>query len=291
MGPHQDKLRIVLVTGISGAGKTTALHALEDLGFFCVDNLPLPLLDDFIDTMKREPSVANVALVIDARLRSYTEGYAVAAMDHRAKGNLWDLIYVDARDDLLIRRFSQTRRRHPLNGADLLAGLEEERTLLAPLRAQASTCIDTSDLTVHQLKELVQDRYRTDESSLVVTVISFGFRYGLPAQADLVFDVRFLPNPYFVEELRPLSGKEAPVADYVLASEDAQTFIQHTESMLDFLVPRYQREGKVYLTVAIGCTGGRHRSVALTETLGKRLAEDRRVHIRHRDLGRSTKSS
>jgi RNase adapter protein RapZ len=290
MGPHQDKLRIVLITGISGAGKTTALRALEDLGFYCVDNLPLPLLDDFIATMKREPTVEKVALVVDARLRSYTEGYALAAMDHRAKGNLWELLYVDARDDLLVRRFSQTRRRHPLNAADLLAGLDEERELLAPLRAQAGTCIDSTDLTVHQLKQVVQDRYRSDETTLVLTVISFGFRYGLPAQADLVFDVRFLPNPYFIEDLRALSGKQAPVADYVFASEEAQGFLQHAEKMLDFLVPLYHREGKVYLTVAIGCTGGRHRSVALTEKMGNRLAALHNVQIRHRDLERSSKS-
>ncbi|MFH1129691.1 MAG: RNase adapter RapZ, partial [Pseudomonadota bacterium] len=260
------------------------LHAVEDLGFYCVDNLPLPLLGEFIETMKLEPSVDRAALVIDARLRNYAEGYALASAALKSSGDILEVIYLDARDDVLIRRFSQTRRRHPLHSTDLLAGLEEERRLLQPLRAQAAACIDTSDFSVHQLKQLIQDRYQTDDKNLVISIVSFGFRHGLPSHADLVFDVRFLPNPFFVDHLRPLSGENREVAKFVMSTKDANEFLKQTEQMLKFLVPRYQAEGKVYLTVAIGCTGGRHRSVALAAELARRFRDNKTVTVRHRDI-------
>jgi UPF0042 nucleotide-binding protein len=279
-------LRTIIITGVSGGGKTTALHAVEDLDFYCVDNLPLPLLGDFIETMKAEPHVGRVALVVDARLRNYIEGYALASLALKSSGNLVEVVYLDARDDVLIRRFSQTRRRHPLGGENLMAGLEEERKLLAPLRAQAATCIDTSELTVHQLKQLVQDRYEGDGHHLVVSLLSFGFRYGLPSFADLVLDVRFLPNPFFVDEMRHQTGLDKTVQEYVLHAKEAGEFVERTAGMLEFLLPRYASEGKVYLTVGIGCTGGRHRSVAIAEEIGRRLAGDWAVRVRHRDIER-----
>ncbi len=279
-------LHTIIFTGVSGGGKTTALRAVEDLGYYCVDNLPLPLLGDFVETMRDEPTVDRTALVVDARLRTYIEGYVLAYLALKSSGNILDLVYLDARDDVLIRRFSQSRRRHPLGGDDLTAGLAEERQLLAPLRAQANTCIDTSSLTVHELKRVIQDRYAEGESQLVVSFMSFGFRYGIPTHADLVLDVRFLPNPFFIDELRPQTGRDRPVADYVMKAEDTGEFLQHAQQMLDFLLPRYEAEGKVYLTVAIGCTGGRHRSVAVAEELANRLRDHRTVQVRHRDVER-----
>jgi RNase adapter protein RapZ len=280
-------LTTIIFTGVSGGGKTTALHAVEDLGFYCTDNLPLPLLGEFVETMRGEPLVRRAALVVDARLRNYVEGYALASMALRSSGYPVEVVYLDARDDVLVRRFSQTRRRHPLGGDDLMAGLEEERRLLAPLRAQAVTCIDTSDLTVHQLKDIIQDRYLEDGGQqLVLSLLSFGFRHGLPSFADLVFDVRFLPNPFFVDEMRHLTGLEPTVADYVLRSPDCVELLERLEGMFKYLLPRYQAEGKVYLTACIGCTGGRHRSVAVAEALAERLAESWTVRVRHRDIQR-----
>jgi len=279
-------LRTIIFTGTSGGGKTTALRAAEDLGFYCVDNLPLPLLNDFIETMKAEPTIDRAALVVDCRLRNYIEGYALAYVALISTGYVLEVVYLDAGDDVLIRRFSQTRRRHPLGGDDLKAGLQEERALLAPLRAQASTCIDTTELTPHELKALVQDRYRVVGPDLVVSLLSFGFRYGLPSHADLVFDVRFLPNPFFVDELRHATGQDAPVADYVLGNEEAGEFVDRAASLLEYLLPRYETEGKVYLTVAVGCTGGRHRSVAIAEELARRIGNGRPVTVRHRDIKR-----
>jgi len=279
-------LLTLIITGLSGAGKTTALRAVEDLGFYCVDNLPLPLLSDFVRTMKQEPTVSRAALVVDARVRNYIEEYVQGFEGLAARGYVLETVYLDAQDEVLVRRFSQTRRRHPLGGDDLPAGLEAERDLLAPLRDQATLCLDTSRLTVHQLKQVIQDRYREGRPELVVSFLSFGFRYGLPSHADLVFDVRFLPNPYFIEELRPLTGLDKRVSGYVMEAADAGRMVTHVRAMLDFLLPRYQAEGKVYLTVAIGCTGGKHRSVTLAEELGGLVGEERPVTVRHRDVER-----
>lgn len=281
-----EQLTTIIFTGVSGAGKTTALRAVEDLGFYCVDNLPQPLLGAFIETMRQEPGVDHAALVADARLRHYIPGYAEAYVGLTARGHLLEVVYLDAADDELTRRFSQTRRRHPLSSDDLLAGLAEERRLLKPLRDLASVCIDSTELTVHQLKQLVQDRYQQGTSGLVVSLLSFGFRYGVPSHADLVLDVRFLPNPFFIEELQPLSGEDERVADYVLQQPDAVEFNERTVQLLEFLLPRYQAEGKAYLTIAVGCTGGRHRSVAIVEALARRLGATRAVRVRHRDVQR-----
>lgn len=281
-----DQLTTIILTGVSGAGKTTALRAVEDLGFYCVDNLPLPLFRAFIETMRKEPGVDCAALVADARLRHYIPGYAEAYVELTARGHMLEVVYLDAADDELTRRFSQTRRRHPLSSDDVLAGLAEERRLLEPLRALANVCIDSTELTVHQLKQLIQDRYQRGASGLVVALVSFGFRYGVPSHADLVFDVRFLPNPFFIDELQPLSGEDARVADFVLQQPDAIEFNERTAELLEFLLPRYQAEGKVYLTIAVGCTGGRHRSVAVVEALAQRLGANRAVRVRHRDVQR-----
>jgi UPF0042 nucleotide-binding protein len=279
-------LRTVIITGVSGAGKTSALRALEDLGFYCVDNLPLALLTELVELMQEEQGVDRVALVVDARLRKQIEDYAVAAVAMEQDGQHVEVVYLDAADDILVRRFSQTRRRHPLAATDLRAGLLEERQLLERLRAQASICLDTSEMTPHQLKGVIQDRFAFSPTELVLTLLSFGFRHGLPSHADVVLDVRFLSNPYFVDELRSQTGRDPAVARYVMQSEDAVQFADRSEEMLRFLMPRFHAEGKVYLTVAVGCTGGQHRSVTLVEELARRLRSDFTLNVRHRDLER-----
>lgn len=279
-------LKTIIFTGVSGGGKTTALRAVEDLGFYCVDNLPLALLNDFIKTMEAEPLVDRAALVVDSRLGKNIDGYAQAYLDLKQSGHDLEVIYLDCNDETILRRFSQTRRRHPLGDEDLRTIIEEERHLLAPLRAQAVACIDSSDFTPHQLRQLIQDRYDIGTKQLVVSLISFGYRYGLPSYADLVFDVRFLPNPFFIDEMRSMTGLQAGVADYVLNAQESQEFLKRVEDLLHFLLPRYQAEGKSYLTVAVGCTGGQHRSVAIAEELGRRLRETEKftVKVRHGDL-------
>jgi len=286
-----SSLHLIIFTGVSGGGKTTALKAVEDLGFYCVDNLPLPLLDSFIETMEQETNIDHIALVVDSRVVTHFEGFDQALRRLKSSGNVLEVVYLDANDEVLTRRFSQTRRPHPLSlREDLATALAEERDLLAPMRTQAGTCIDTSEMTVHQLKRVIQDRYEMEGSKLLVSFISFGFRYGLPSHADMAFDVRFLPNPFFVEDLKPLSGLEEQVSDYVLEAANSRNFLDQTEMLLAFLLPLFEQEGKVYLTVAVGCTGGRHRSVAIVEELAWRMGEQRSVKVRHRDLDRGDSS-
>lgn len=281
-----NKLRLIVFTGVSGGGKTTALRAAEDLGFYCVDNLPLPLLEQFIEVMESESNVSRVGLVADVRVASQIEDYAKAMHALRERGYLVEVVYLEARDEVLLRRFSQTRRRHPLTGTNLRAGFEAEKSLLAPFRNEAQVCIDTSDISPHQLKRIVFDRYQSDGPELGITLISFGFRYGVPTHADLVLDVRFLSNPYFVDELRHRTGKESVVASYVLSADGTDAFLQRTEDFLRFLIPRYRAEGRIYLTIAVGCTGGRHRSVAVIEELARRFSDEGKINVRHRDVER-----
>jgi RNase adapter protein RapZ len=279
-------MRIVVVTGVSGAGKSTALRALEDIGFFCVDNLPLPLLGRFVELLSAAADAEQAALVVDAREGEFLHGYDEAFASIRALGHQVEVLFLDASDDVLVRRFSETRRRHPLSGDDLREGIERERELLQGLREIATGVVDTANLNVHQLKGVIQERYRRSADVLGVTLLSFGFKHGLPPEADLVLDVRFLPNPYFVESLSPLTGEDAAVSAFVLDNADAREFLQHTQALLEFVLPRAEREGKAYLTVAIGCTGGRHRSVAVVQELAKRLPPRHPLTVRHRDLAR-----
>ena len=283
-----DKImRIVIVTGVSGAGKSTALRALEDVGYFCVDNLPLPLIGRFVELLAQAGEVEKTALGVDAREGDFLTGYREVFAALRTAGHTLEVLFLDAANEHLVRRFSETRRRHPLAGEDLRAGIELERELLAGLREIASAVVDTGNLNVHQLKGIIQERYgRSDEFGL--TIVSFGFKHGLPAEADVVLDVRFLPNPYFVATLSAQSGLEKDVADYVLESDEAREFLDRAYGMLAFLVPRVRREGKGYFTFAIGCTGGRHRSVAVAVELARRIGEQHPVMVRHRDLGRGS---
>jgi UPF0042 nucleotide-binding protein len=282
----EKPMRLVIVTGVSGAGKSTALKALEDVGFYCVDNMPLPLFPRFVELLAEE-GVTQAALGLDARAGEFLTRYADTFDELRKRGHHLEVLFLEASDDVLVRRFSETRRRHPLAGEDLREGIMRERELLRGLREEAgAVMVDTANLNVHQLKGVIQERYRRTSDVLGVTLLSFGFKHGLPAEADVVLDVRFLPNPYFVEALSASTGEEAAVASFVLDNADGREFLDRAESLLTFLLPRAEREGKAYLTVAVGCTGGRHRSVAVTQELARRLPKRYPLTVRHRDLGR-----
>ncbi len=281
----------VVVTGLSGAGKSQAIRALEDLGYFCVDNLPIALIPTFADlTLNVRGAARRAAVVIDVRegreLNRFPQVYR--RLKRRAPRQV-RLIFLEAADSALLRRFSETRRPHPLSATQTIAeSLEEERRLLDPIRRLADQVLDTSALTVHELRRrILQTTTGTNTvAPLLVSVVSFAFRRGLPEDADMVFDVRFLPNPHFVPVLRRWSGRNARVSRYVLRSAAAREFLRRTTDLLRFLIPHYIAEGKAYLTIAVGCTGGRHRSVAMTQTLADRLRPITgiRLQVRHRDI-------
>lgn len=284
---------IVLITGMSGSGKSTALRAFEDRGFFCVDNLPVPFLRPLAGSLARmDPPRLLQCYGVDVRDRALDRVDETLLAEWRAEGFRVDVIFVDASDEMLVRRFSQTRRPHPLmseEGVDIASALHRERSMLRTVRDLATTVIDTSWMSVHGLKGVVFGYVDTLQGKrrLAVNVVSFGFKYGLPLEADLVFDLRFLPNPYFIDELRPLTGEDAPVREFVLGIEDARLFLDKMIDMVSFALPRYIAEGKPYATIAVGCTGGKHRSVALSLELAKAVrTADVSVHVRHRDLGK-----
>jgi UPF0042 nucleotide-binding protein len=285
-----EPLHAVVVTGLSGSGKSTALRVLEDLGFYCVDNLPVALLPRFVELWETSrEEVHRVALGIDARERLFLGGFQAAFDEIRRAGVRLEVLYFEASDEVLVRRFSETRRPHPAAvGGAVEDAIRKERESLRELRALADRIVDTSALTVHELRDTLRDMLARDATpTLTVSLVSFGYKYGLPTDADLAFDCRFLPNPFFVEELRPKTGLDAAVASYVLDRDDTREFLQHVQGLLLFSIPRYQREGKSYLTIAIGCTGGRHRSVTLVEELRWRLARSGvDVLVRHRDIER-----
>jgi UPF0042 nucleotide-binding protein len=278
---------IVVISGMSGSGKSTAIHALEDAGFFCIDNLPVLLLPKLTE-LAGHGQMPRLALVIDARERLYLKEAPRVLDEVRRSGARVEVLFLESNDEALTRRFSETRRRHPLAPQGTVAdGIRLEREALVDLRELADQVIDTSPLTVHDLKRQVQARFAAEPSTEpAITLLSFGYRYGVPPQADLVFDVRFLPNPYFVPELRGMNGRDDRVASYVLERPDTQAFIDKVVDLCRYLFPRYQKEGKAYLTVALGCTGGKHRSVAIAHELGKRLASDGRVQVWDRDIGK-----
>jgi UPF0042 nucleotide-binding protein len=276
----------VLLTGMSGSGKSTATRALEDLGFFCIDNLPVILLPKMTELAAAAGAeIHRLAIVIDAREGRFLNDAPRFIDEARRSGEPIEVLFLDSSDEVLIRRFSETRRRHPLAPeGSVPAGIQSERERLADLRRMADQIIDTSSLTVHELKSLIQSRFSpTQQGGPSLSVLSFGYRYGIPPQADLVFDVRFLPNPYFVPELKAFTGRDPRVARYVLEREETQAFLAKLSDMCEFLLPHYQREGKAYLTVAIGCTGGKHRSVAVAHALADRLSHNHRVHVSDRD--------
>lgn len=284
-------MRIVIITGISGSGKSTGVRVLEDEGFFCIDNLPVSLISTFVDLMgKSTDRVRDVALVMDIRDPDSLRGHEKVLQGLRDSGHSVDIIYFDASDEVIIRRFSETRRRHPVSeSGSVLEGITYEREQLAGLRHQATHIIDTSEFNIHQLKDVVISLIRGSDGARDMTVHlqSFGFRYGIPLESDLVMDVRFLPNPHFIPELRQYSGLDSQISGYVMEKEDTRLYLQKLTGLLDFLLPGFLREGKSYLTIATGCTGGKHRSVVITEELRKFFADKKViVKVTHRDIGK-----
>ena len=281
----------IVVTGMSGAGKSAASRCLEDLGFFCIDNLPAALIPKVAELcVQSEKRIERVALVIDAREGRFLDALFDILVDLRRDGHQVRMVFLDASDETLVRRFSESRRPHPLAPTgSALEGIRAERALLAALKAKADLVVDTSGFTVHEFRKLLATSF-LDLPVLprtVLALVSFGYRYGLPVDADLVFDARCLPNPHFVEQLRPLTGLAQGVRDYVLGAAEARAFLDQMQSFLAFALPLYVREGKAYLTIAIGCTGGRHRSVVLAEELAVRMRETGYdASVRHRDVER-----
>lgn len=281
-------IQVVILTGVSGSGKSTALRALEDAGFYCVDNLPIIIVEKLLELSGHTAGeVSRIALGVDAREGRFLSEAPRVIRELREKGADVEVLFLDSSDETLIRRYSETRRRHPLAGEGTVAdGIAAERRALADLKALADEVIDTTTLNVHELKRLVTHRLvGTESTKLGVTVVSFGFRFGIPTHADLVLDVRFLPNPYFIPELKPHPGTDPRVSEFVLSQPDARAFLDRMVELLGFLLPRYRNEGKSYLTIAIGCTGGKHRSVALASALAERLSSGGQpVRLWHRDM-------
>ena len=276
-------MQIVIVTGLSGAGKSTALRALEDVEFFCVDNLPLPMVGDFLDRMAAGEA-DKVAIAIDARQKRMLPAWRDTLDRLRRDGHRIEVMFLESRDDVLLRRFSETRRRHPLTGENLSDGIRRDREVMAELRHGAAV-VDTSSLTLHQLKAIIQERYG-GTGKLAVTMVSFGFKHGPPIEFNIVLDVRFLPNPYFEPTLTHHDGRDPEVLRFVCESGPGRELIDRVESLLRFSLPQFQQEGKLYVTIAVGCTGGRHRSVAIVEELRRRLGGDWDILVRHRDVDR-----
>jgi RNase adapter protein RapZ len=279
--------QIVVITGMSGSGKSTAIRALEDSGWFCIDNLPAPLLPKVTELSAPGGEDKKLAFVIDVREGRFLAEAPRIIDEARRAGHAVEVLFLDASDEWLIRRYSETRRRHPLAGrGGVNEGIARERAALKELREQAQHLLDTSGLSVHELRRQIQTRFGGEaQGQLALTLMSFGFKYGVPSQADLVLDVRFLPNPYFVAELKAFTGRDPKVASFVQDRPETKEFLEKTFDLLTFLLPKYQREGKAYLTVAIGCTGGKHRSVAVTAALAERMKADwPTAHVFDRDI-------
>ncbi len=284
-------IEVAVVSGLSGAGRSTAAKVLEDLGWFVVDNLPPELMATMVDLGARSQGVVTrVAVVMDVRSRAFTDDLAAVIKDLDARGYRPKVLFLEATDAVLIRRFEQVRRSHPLQGDGRLAdGIAAERALLAPLREAADLVLDTTGLSVHQLRAKIEHAFGGEASTRTrITVLSFGYKYGLPMDADLVIDMRFLPNPFWIPELRDLTGLDSNVRNYVLSQEGAEEFLERYLELLRLIGGGYRREGKRYLTLAVGCTGGKHRSVAISEALAARLAEEDGITVKvvHRDVGR-----
>lgn len=282
---------VLIITGLSGSGKSTVLHALEDVGYFCVDNLPLGLLPRFLHMQTgASRDGRKIALVMDVRTQGFLQNYTRVSRRLEGQGFNLHLIFLEADEESLIRRFSQTRRQHPLADRESISqALGEEREALAGLRRLAQRIIDSSDYTPHQLRGLIQKEYSQIpfQQRLWLHLVSFAYKNGIPPGADLVLDIRFLPNPYFVEGLTALTGEDPPVRDYVLKQTETQTFLEHLFSFVDYLLPCYQKEGKAHLTLAVGCTGGQHRSVVLVNLLAEHLTQGNfPFTLSHRDLPR-----
>ncbi len=285
-----DQLELVVITGMSGAGKTVAMQSFEDMGYFCVDNMPPSLLPKFWELVKESGKITKIALVIDLRSRAFFDEImsAIAGLDNTSFITT-KILFLEASDDALVSRYKETRRTHPLaSDGRIYDGIIAERRLLQDIKTRAQKVIDTTNLSPRKLREEIMQAFSTgSEGIFTIQVMSFGFKYGLPIDADVVMDVRFLPNPHYIAELRPLTGLDEPVYDYVMSQPEAKTFYHKLMDLLDFSIPGYKKEGKSSVTIAIGCTGGQHRSVAFAERIGRELLSDSyNVKISHRDKDR-----
>lgn len=284
-------MRIIIITGLSGSGKSTASRALEDMGFFCVDNLPIALLPKLFDfQLASFGEHSKIALVMDLREKDFLKGYPEVFARLREDGFRLEILFLEASDEVLVRRYRETRRTHPLaDGGDVSEGIRKEREMLDSLRSLATLVVDTSAYNVHQLQEAIRELFgqRPPGRRMTLTFLSFGYSRGVPYEAEVLIDVRFLPNPYFVEKFKTLPGTDAQIREYLLGFEETRDFVSRFVGLLEYLLPLYEREGKVYLTVAVGCTGGRHRSVVIAEELGRSFSQEYSVRLRHRDLEES----
>lgn len=280
---------LVIISGVSGSGKSTAMNVLEDLGYYCVDNLPMTLLPKFIELCENSQGDINkIALVVDIREGVFFEGAPEVIRELKEKGHPIDVIFLDSSDETIVKRYKETRRKHPLSvNGNILEGIAKEREMLRELKELSSYSIDTSDFNVHDLKELIRNKFdKSRPQNLLVNILSFGFKHGYPYDADMIFDVRFLQNPYFVEELKEMNGLDDEIVRFVMDKEDTKEYIRKLTDFLEFLIPRYEKEGKAYLTIAIGCTGGKHRSVVVAGELARHFKHLSPVTI-HRDISKS----
>ncbi|MFK4566041.1 RNase adapter RapZ [Enterococcus sp. UD-01] len=284
-----DNLQLVIITGMSGAGKTVAIQSFEDMGYFCIDNMPPSLIPKFWELIKESGKVTKIALVIDLRSRTFFREIQDMLVELE-NTNLIDttIMFLDATDEELVSRYKETRRAHPLAMDGLITeGIRKERAILEEIKGDAQVVIDTTRLSPRQLRERINEEFKTrDTHEFRVEMVSFGFKYGLPIDADIVMDVRFLPNPHYIPELKPLTGQDQSVYDYVMSFPETEAFYTRFIDLLKNVMPGYEKEGKSSVTIAIGCTGGQHRSVALTERVGNELKKDYHVNITHRDKGK-----
>ena len=283
-------MRFIIVTGLSGAGKSEATNALEDMGYFCVDNLPPKLIKKFAEVCKQSKgSIDKVALVMDIRGGIFFDDLFESLSELSKEQFQYEILFLDTSDEVLVKRFKEKRRSHPLApGGRVITGIELERQKLRDVKDKADVIIDTSKYAIKDLREEMARKFgdkEMPEKQMAITILSFGFKYGIPVDSDLVFDVRFIPNPFYIPELKPFSGNDEPVKNYVMEQTETQTFLQKANDMFEFLIPNYQKEGKRQLIISIGCTGGRHRSVAIANSIYETLrANNHDVYIEHRDI-------
>lgn len=283
-------MRFIIVTGLSGAGKSEATNALEDMGYFCVDNLPPKLIKKFAEVCKQsQGSIDKVALVMDIRGGIFFDDLFESLSELSKEQFQYEILFLDTSDEVLVKRFKEKRRSHPLApGGRVITGIELERQKLREVKDKADVIIDTSKYAIKDLREEMARKFgdkEMPEKQMAITILSFGFKYGIPVDSDLVFDVRFIPNPFYIPELKPFSGNDEPVKNYVMEQTETQTFLQKANDMFEFLIPNYQKEGKRQLIISIGCTGGRHRSVAIANSIYETLrANNHDVYIEHRDI-------